>query len=52
MATLGELKTVTFCPTYMYPGARERGVELRSDKIPAAYVKKARDTDQDFMKTS
>ena len=51
-ASLGELKTVTFCPTYMYPGARKRGVELRSDKIPAAYVKKARDTDQDFCGTA
>ena len=52
VATLGELKTVSFCPTYMFPGARKRGVELRSDKIQAAYVKKARDTDRDFCETA
>ena len=48
VAMLGELKTSIFCPSYVFPGARKQGVEIRSDKIPASYIKKARDTDRDF----
>lgn len=51
LPTLGELKTVSFCPTYFFPGAKKRGVELRADKIPSQYTKKARDTDRDFCNT-
>jgi hypothetical protein len=52
VSTLAELKTVTFCQSYHYPGATKRGVELRADKLPAEYLKKARDCDQDFCGTA
>ena len=45
MSTLAELKTITYCQSYHFAGARKRGVELRADKLPAEYVKKARDCD-------
>ena len=51
VSTLAELKTITFCQSYHFTGANKRGVELRADKLPAEYLKKARDCDQDFCGT-
>ena len=51
VATLGELKTITFCPSYMKPGGK-KGVELRAAALPAEYTKKARDTDLDYCGTT
>lgn len=50
VATLGELKTITFCPSYMKPEVKQ-GVEKRAAALPAEYTKKARDTDLDFCGT-
>ena len=51
VSTLAELKTITYCQSYHFAGARKRGVELRADKLPAEYVKKARDCDLDYCGT-
>ena len=40
VSTLAELKTITYCQSYHFAGARKRGVELRADKLPAEYVKR------------
>ena len=45
------MKTVTFCQSYHFPRATKRGVELRADKLPPEYLKKARDCDQDYCGT-
>ena len=50
--TLGELKTIAFCSSYMFEGATKRGVELRADALPAEYVRKARNADRDFCGAS
>ena len=50
VATLGELKTITFCPSYMKPEVK-KGVERRAAALPAEYTKKARDTDLDYCGT-
>ena len=41
-----------FFQSYHFTGATKRGVELRADKLPAEYLKKARDCDQDFCGTA
>ena len=51
VSTLAELKTISFCQSYHYPGARKRGVELRADSLPAEYLRKARETDRNFCDT-
>ena len=52
VSTLAELKTITFCQSYHYPGANKRGVEVRGDALPAEYLRKARDTDRDYCGTA
>ena len=52
VSTLAELKTITFCQSYHFPGAHKRGVEIRGDALPAEYLRKARDTDRDFCGTA
>ena len=52
VSTLAELKTITFCQSYHFPGATKRGVELRGDALPAEYLRKARDTDRNFCNTA
>ena len=37
--TLGELKTIALCPSYMRKGATKRGVNLQADALPAEYVR-------------
>ena len=51
VSTLGELNTITFSPSYYYPGARKRGVEIRSDALPAEYLRKAINADRDYCDT-
>ena len=50
-SALGELKTITFCPSYFPEGARKRGVEIRADALPAEYARKARNADRDYCDT-
>ena len=52
VATLAELKTISFCPSYHFPGAEKRGVEVRADQLPAIYLRKARVTDRDYCETA
>ena len=51
VASLAELKTITFCQTYHHPGAAKRGVELRADALPAEYLRKAREADRRYCDT-
>ena len=51
VSTLAELKTIAFCQSYHFPGARKRGVEARADDLPADYLRKARETDRNYCGT-
>ena len=39
LATLGKIKKSTFCPSYIFPGAPRRRMEIRADTNHAAYIK-------------